>query len=291
MPVDDAAASSTAILVCQGRALAQGRWAAGRFDDPVAADLLRPPEREQVDQARRSQPPPGWGPRMHYGLLRRTAVVMAARTVAIDDALLARPNGQLVVLGAGLDARAWRMGELADVAVFEVDHPASQRDKRARVGDRPPLARALAYVPVDFGHDDLAGALDRAGHDGTRATTWVWEGVVPYLSKDEVEATLAVVAALSAPGSRLVVNYQERSLSARAGRVVAGLLARVGGSRSPWSGEPWRSTWTPRQLAHLLSGTGFRVVHDVDLSAVAARLGMRTRSRSLRNGRVLVADR
>ncbi len=75
---------------------------------------------------------------------------MVPRTVAIDEALREAVGGadgeavgdrgvrraeQLVVLGAGLDGRPWRMPELAAVAVFEVDHPASQRDKLDRLGD------------------------------------------------------------------------------------------------------------------------------------------------------------
>jgi hypothetical protein len=51
----------------------------------------------------------------------------------------------LVILGAGLDGGVWRMAELADVEAYEVDHPASQRDKRERVGQLPTLAaRAMS---------------------------------------------------------------------------------------------------------------------------------------------------
>src|SRR5271166_6052530 len=48
------------------------------------------------------------------------------RTRAIDTAVregVAAGAAQLVLLGAGLDARAWRMHELSGVHVFEVDHP------------------------------------------------------------------------------------------------------------------------------------------------------------------------
>jgi len=130
------AASRTAVLVCQGRATADGRYAVGRFSDPVAWHLLDPGERTVVEQARRRQPPEGGPDRMAYELVWRTGILMVPRTLAIDDAVREHGAAQVVVLGAGLDARAWRMPELAQAIVFEVDHPASQRDKQRRLGDR-----------------------------------------------------------------------------------------------------------------------------------------------------------
>src|SRR5258708_4281027 len=61
---------------------------------------------------------------------------MMLRTRAIDDAIIEAVNDgarQLVVVGAGLDARAWRLPALRECVVFEVDHPATQRYKRSRV--------------------------------------------------------------------------------------------------------------------------------------------------------------
>jgi len=110
------------------------------------------------------------------------------------------------------------MPELADVEVFEVDHPASQRDKRSRVGDLQPLAKSVRFVPVDFTRDRLDTAVASAGHRPEEATTWVWEGVVPYLSRAEVAATVQAVSGRSTAGSRLVVNYQSPALSAVAWR-------------------------------------------------------------------------
>lgn len=117
-----------------------------------------------------------------------------------------------MILGAGLDGRAWRMAELEGGIVFEVDHPASQRDKRARCERVKPTAREVCFVPVDFARDDLAGALASAGHDPMRATTWIWEGVVMYLDRRDTEATLRVVQARSSLGSRLIIAYHQPAL-------------------------------------------------------------------------------
>lgn len=82
-------ASRTAVLVCQGRAVAHGGLAVGRFDDPTALALLRDDERLRVERARADVPPKAWLQRMDVGLIRLQAESMAARTVAVDDAVRA----------------------------------------------------------------------------------------------------------------------------------------------------------------------------------------------------------
>ncbi|MEU4038910.1 class I SAM-dependent methyltransferase [Streptomyces collinus] len=303
------AASRTAVLVCQGRAAAHGRAGTDRFSDPVAAELLRDAERGPVDEVRADSAPQGWHQRTRYESVRACAEVVVPRTIAIDEALRTHATGQLVILGAGLDTRAWRLPELARTDVWEVDHPASQQDKRARLadaaaglgapddGDRPSptrpertglpvLARSVRFTPVDFAVDDLGTALAAHGHDASAPTTWLWEGVVPYLTREQVRATLAALAARTAPGSALVVNYQTPSARAAAGR----LLTRLLGS-SVTSGEPWRSLWQPRQMAALLGEHGLRLVSDDDLLSVTPALtGPAHRRASLQSGRVAVAE-
>jgi methyltransferase (TIGR00027 family) len=278
--------------VCQGRAAAHGRLAPGRFSDPTAIDLLRDSEREPVEQVRAGVAPAAWSARMAFEMVRASAEVMAPRTVRIDDAVRGRTAGQLVVLGAGLDGRAWRLAELAEVDVFEVDHPGSQLDKRERVGDRPPVSRSLTYVPVDLARDRLADALTPAGHRAGEATTWIWEGVVPYLDRADVRATLATIAELSAPGSTLIGNYQTPSAGAALGRLTARAMSTVARRPSPWHDEPRRSSWSPAAMRELLTAAGFTVDSDDDLLTIAGSLDLAVRQRgSLRNGRVVVATR
>lgn len=286
-------ASRTAVLVCQGRAVAHGRIAVGRFDDPTALALLREDERAPVEQARTGLPPNGWGPRIEYEMLSGGAGLMAARTIAIDDAIRERENPQVVILGAGLDGRAWRMPELGDVDVYEVDHPATQQDKRDRVaaGEIQPVTRSLRFVPVDLAHDALDTALAEAGHQASRPTTWVWEGVLTYLTRDEVEATVRVLAGLSAPGSRLILTYQISSLASAVGRRALRWFLRLGGRPDPLAREPWRSLWDPRSMRELLDAHALRVVRDERILTIAGRLAIPIKRRGASAGRVAVADR
>ncbi|HEX7745103.1 MAG TPA: class I SAM-dependent methyltransferase [Micromonosporaceae bacterium] len=285
-------ASRTAVVVCQGRAAADGRIAEGRFVDPVATALLRDDERVAVQRVREGVAPKGWGERVEFEMVRAGANVMVPRTVAIDDAVRERLGTQVVIVGAGLDDRAWRMPELSDVEVFEVDHPASQRDKRSRVEGLQPLARSVRFVPVDFTRERLDTALQSAGHRPEEATTWIWEGVVPYLTRTEVAATVQALSGRSAAGSRLVVNYLSPSLSAAFGRLLAWAMTATARKRSLWADEPRRSSWTPRAMGELLTAYGFSVNRDDDLLTLAEDLSVPIRPRrSLQTGRVVIADR
>jgi methyltransferase (TIGR00027 family) len=222
-------------------------------------------------------------------MVRGSSEVIVPRTVAIDDAVRTGPRSQVVILGAGLDGRAWRMPELAESEVFEVDQPASQRDKQDRAaglsGAKP------RYVPVDFGRDDLADALEAAGHRSHTPTTWIWEGVVPYLTRAEVATTLSAVSARSAAGSRMIVNYQAASGAMTVALVVMRVFSMTVRRASPWRNEPWRSTWTPDDMAALLRENGFAVQRDDNLVSLATTLCMPIHRRgSLENSRVAVAD-
>jgi methyltransferase (TIGR00027 family) len=290
--MDTSLGSRTAVLVCQGRAVAHGRLAPGRFDDPTARALLRDDELDAVEEVRTGEPPQGWGPRVEFERLRATAEVMVPRTVTIDDAVRDHATTQLVILGAGLDGRAWRMPELSQVTLFEVDHPSSQRDKRHRAAALPEPAGTVTFVPVDFAADPLDRSLEQAGHRAGEPTTWIWEGVVPYLTRAEVAATVRSLAGCSAPGSRLIVNYQSSAPAVTLGRVMAKGMGLMSRRPDPTAREPWRSTWRPAAMRELLAEHGFVVVSDTDLLTVAGTLDMPVRNRaSLRSGHVLIADR
>ena len=285
-------ASRTAVLVCQGRAAADGRWATDRFHDPVARRLLVADELGPVDQARAGEEPADVRRRMAVESVRACAEVMVPRTVAIDDAIDRAAHQQVVLLGAGLDSRPFRLPCLEDVSVYAVDHPASQAEARSRAADLPLRCRRLVRVSADLGAGELDGALALAGHDASRPTTWVWEGVVPYLDRGEVQDTVRTIAHTSAAGSLLVVNYQARSLVTVLGRHLSRVLSRLLRFDNPLTTEPWRSSWTPASIRQLLQQHGFSVDSDVDLRTIAEQLGSpATHGRSLASGRIVLARR
>lgn len=156
-------------------------------------------------------------------LLRRIAPVLVerllpggiafelARTKYMDEALaeeVADGAQQVMILGAGLDSRAYRMtGQLAGAAIFEVDHPVTAAFKQDRLkavlGGAPDH---VTYVQIDFNTQDLGQVLAAAGYDPALRTVVIWSGVAPYLRPEGVSATLSWMAA-QAPGSVMVFDY------------------------------------------------------------------------------------
>jgi methyltransferase (TIGR00027 family) len=280
--------SQTAVWVCMGRAIAHDApWAAG-FRDPTALALLPDAARASVERIRAGGAPRGWRERLGDRIVTTRAYPMLTRTVAIDAAVREAAAPQLVILGAGLDGRAWRMPELRDAVVFEVDHPDSQRGKRIRIaapafsGALAPTARDIRYVAVDFERDRLDDALAAAGHDPARPTTWIWEGVVMYLAPADIAATLGVVERRSAAASRLVVAYHSPAFMLR---LVRPFMRRIG--------EPLRSSFTADAMRELLARHGFAVVRDHDLPSLGAALSLEIaqKMRAMRHIRIVVADR
>jgi methyltransferase (TIGR00027 family) len=244
--------SRTAHLVALGRAMADaGLSHVANFHDPTARVFLSGKGRQSLVKTEQAAREGVRGFRVE--MARAMADMIALRTSAIDVAVrdaIADGARQLVILGAGYDGRAWRLSELAGVKVFEVDHPATQGDKRARVAELPAPVGAVTFVPVNFERERLGDALERAGHDRSTPTCWIWEGVVMYLTHDAMRATLTDVAQRSAPGSTLIVNYH----TMRRG-LFSQLIFRL-------IGEPQISSWTPDEMAADLRSAGFEVRED-----------------------------
>jgi methyltransferase (TIGR00027 family) len=124
------AASETAAIVCMACAIAHGRTSVAAFSDPTAMALLSVEQKSgsRTDPARTA--PQGLACTVPLRAPDEGVPdVIVARTVAIDSDLRDAAAPQVVILGAGLDGRAWRMRELATSLVFEVDHPDSQQQK------------------------------------------------------------------------------------------------------------------------------------------------------------------
>src|ERR1700722_5379900 len=193
------------------------------------------------------------------------------RTRAIDAAVregVTAGATQLVLLGAGLDARAWRMPELSGGRVYEVDFPATQATKRARIGARTPTAKDVTFVAVDFARDSLEAELGRSGHDASAPTFWIWEGVTPYLPMDATRATLSAIAQRSASGSRLAVTYATPTATS----LGPGLL-RVGLLGFRALGEAIIGLVPTPDMHAALGDVGFRVLDDASARDWAARHG------------------
>lgn len=272
--------SSTAIYMALARALADREPGLAGFSDPVAIRLLPAWYVARLDQI--AHHPRSLRSRLLKFMSQGLASV-PLRTVAIDEALKRRPlPAQFAILGAGLDTRAWRLRELFQCTVFEIDLPLTQQYKRDRVASIPLAVREIRFVPIDFERESLTAILDTAGHDPAIPTTWLWEGVIPYLSQNSIRATLKTIAERSARGSRLLAQYSTPNTL----RTLLGIL--------PWlMGEPFRSLFSQEQMDELLSQFGFSVVSDESAADWAKKYTGDNRrvSRFLASERLAISER
>jgi methyltransferase (TIGR00027 family) len=159
------------------------------------------------------------------------------RTRVYDDVLLAAATAgtrQAVIVGAGLDTRAFRVPLPASMHVFELDQPGVLSFKaEALAGQGATTACRHSAVAVDL-RDDWPAALLDAGFDHARASAWIAEGVLAYLPADAQVGLIERVRRLAAPGSVIALDRiigdptagdRLRELSQRSGIAMERLLA------------------------------------------------------------------
>jgi methyltransferase (TIGR00027 family) len=182
---------------------------------------------------------------------------------------IGRGVDQYVDLGAGLSSFAWRRPDLmARLAMFEVDQPATQEWKRARLkvmGLGGPSG--LHFVGADFMAADTLGVrLTATGFDPARASIWSMLGVIQYLPLAAVQSTLRAVACLAAPNSTLVASYGVPVNLMEPASVQFTELARVFAARA---GEPQITQVTPSDVEAVAMAAGWRRARSVDPSSFA----------------------
>jgi methyltransferase (TIGR00027 family) len=225
------------------------------FDDPVALRIIGKESASALQADPRQFETTPLSPYLR-------AFVAARSRYAEDELALGVRRGvrQYVILGAGLDTFAYRNPYPEGVLhVFEVDHPATQTWKRARLEEVGiPLPGDLTFAPVDFETQTLIEGLRRAGYDPIKCTCFPWLGVTEYLTIEVVMATLRFIA--SAPvGSGVVFDYMiSPSLLTPAQRSRFDALAR----RVASAGEPWQACFDPGLLTRDLRAMGFGYVED-----------------------------
>lgn len=194
---------ATATMVAAQRALASDR---GLIDDPFAAPLVRAVGIDVYTRLVDGQIPVGGHTNFDPDRMARG---MAVRTRFYDHFFVdATDSGirQVVILAAGLDARAYRLPWPAGTVVYEVDMPEVIDFKTStlrKLGAEPTAERRT--VAVDL-RDDWPAALREAGFDAGAAAVWSAEGLVVYLPSDAQDALFDHITALSAPGSRLALE-------------------------------------------------------------------------------------
>ncbi len=247
-----------------GRAVESSRREKDRlFYDPLAMSLLPPTYQAIV----RVLGTPILGPALLAARERQMPGIMGnllCRTRFIDDTLqdaLARGFEQVVILGAGLDSRAYRISGMHEVRIFELDHPATQAWKRARIEEVHGVATAhVTFVPIDFESQTIKEVMAATDFRAADRTLLIWEGVTQYIGAEAVDATFRYIAEAIVPGGEIVFTYVDRGLldgPARTKRVDR-LLSQL-----ERQGEPWSFGILPVELPEYLTSRGLSLIEDV----------------------------
>jgi methyltransferase (TIGR00027 family) len=187
-------------------------------------------------------------------------VNMACRKRFIDDKIKeARADiDAVVILGAGLDTRAYRLTRQVRMPVFEVDLPVNIARKantvRRVLGEAPLSVRLVA---LDFERDDLLTSLAEHGYHTDYRAFFVCEGLTQYLTEEGVRRTLEGLRA-TAPGSRLVFTYVRRDFIDGRNRYGTRTLYRTTRQRR----QLWQFGLEPDEVAEFIAEYGWRLVEQ-----------------------------
>ena len=253
----DRAASATALGVATLRAAHQLLDGDQRIlDDPVVLRLLGPEviARVQANPERFAEPN-----------VRRLLTHVVTRSRCAEDRLaeaVARGVHQCVVLGAGFDTFAYRQPPWASaLRIFEVDHPASQQAKVARLAAAgitiPPN---VEYVAIDFETTSLRDGMLRSRFNASAPAFISWLGVMVYLTQSAIDAVFAFVASLP-PSSEIVFTFTPPPEVGAADGLA---------SRAAEVGEPWLTRVEPESLERQLRNHGFGTVQFLTSRVVSA---------------------
>ena len=161
-----------------------------------------------------------------------STVQIVVRTRFWDEALLraVRVAKQVVIVAAGMDARAYRLAWPDGTTVYELDQPAVIAAKAEILADDSPQCRRVP-IGVDLA-DDWPSALLATGFDKQIPTVWLMEGLLQYLDESAVRTLFDRVHSLS--GSKSVLLYEIVGTTLLQSPMMAPLLQSMAEQGSPW---------------------------------------------------------
>jgi len=162
--------------------------------------------------------------------------VLSIRTRFFDDALLAvvaeRSIEQVVLLAAGMDARAYRLEWPEGMRLFEVDRQEVFDHKEAVLPALGVTARCDRRVVAADLAGDWPATLVTEGFDAASPSAFLVEGLLIYLEEPAVNRLLADLSRLAPPGSWLGMDLADVTLLETP--FMAPLMEELVRRGSPW---------------------------------------------------------
>jgi methyltransferase (TIGR00027 family) len=191
----------TAVEVAQVRAKESAR-SDRLFDDPFAEVFLRAALGDEPAGEEQTPELAAWKAVIEFNVVVRTRF--------FDDYLTesaAAGCRQVVILGAGLDVRAYRLDWPPETRLFEVDLAEVLEFKDEVLDAQDAKARCIRTpVPADL-RESWEQDLLAAGYDPSVPTVWLVEGLLIYLTAEEAATLLGRIGELSPPGSRITFEH------------------------------------------------------------------------------------
>lgn len=183
---------------------------------------------------------------------------------------------QVVIIGAGLDSRAYRFQhKLPDVRFFEVDLPAAVARKKELIqAVVRKLPATVTFTPVDYRNGGMGGALKQAGYDQKQKTLFIWEGVTRYIDAAAVDKILQFIAQNKAQGSELVFDYIPEDIAS--GDFSKLPWARFQSLRMAAYGHPWKFGIASGKADEFVTSRGFGVLSDLGAAELEKRYLVRS---------------
>ena len=165
----------------------------------------------------------------------------------------------VVILGSGLDTRAYRIPQLSNLPVYEVDLPQMIAYKESKLrqlyGSVPPHVR---LIPIDFDRQMLEDVLKSSGYSPDQKTFFIWEGVTQYISETAVHTVFEFLSTVK-PCSRIVFTYIVKDFIG--GEKTYGLERLYQQTRE--KEQIWRFGMQPSQVAKFLGEYAWKELEQV----------------------------
>lgn len=185
------------------------------------------------------------------------------RTKYIDDSLQSAIESgieQVVILGAGLDTRPYRITGRDHIKFFEIDMPSIQDYKKKKVENYLGLLpNNVVFIPIDFNTQTLDAVTVGKGLDFSKPVFFIWEGVTPYITEEAVGNTLRFISKNS-PGSIVVFTYILKSVVEKSSD-IEGAYDLV--KYLEKYGITWHFGLDPFEIAGFLEAFNLKLLEDV----------------------------
>src|SRR3990167_4805924 len=141
---------------------------------------------------------------------------VALRTQYFDEAIAqATFQGQIrqiIIVAAGMDARAYRLSWPENSIVYEVDYAELHAEKQQRLLQLQAMSKVDRRIVVADLNSEWLSKLSGAGFDNTQPTLWVVESLLFFLSDDQVKKLFKGFTSVSCAGSKLIVDVLSKDL-------------------------------------------------------------------------------